>query len=181
MAIGIQPIFPSTSGIVEFLGAGVNPAKLGRTGNPSAVPNFEKVMLAQLLSNGTTNLFSILLGDDENKDESVFGGLLAGVSPGGTNSLANSSIFGQSLGSALLPGSIPGVSGITDATLQLFSTANRMIGKNVTTTHPTTGNTVTGSVQSVVQDNGRIFLNVNVPGSGEIKVRAETIQKISQP
>ncbi len=181
MAVGIQPTFPSTSGIVEFLGAGVNPTQVGRTGSTSAIPNFEKVLLAQLLSTGSTNLFNILLGDDDTKDESVFGGILAGVSPMGSSSITNSSLFGQSLGSSLLPGSIPGVSGITDTALQLFSAANRMIGKNVSAPHPTTGQTITGNVKSALQDNGRIFLVMAVPGSGDVQIRAETVQRVSQP
>ena len=174
-----QPVVPfvgGTRGIVEFLGAGIQPGTANST--VSRTPGFERILLAQLLSPGSSALSSITTGDDDIFGDTLFGGLLAGVGPINNNTISNSDIFGSSLGSALAGTALPGLASPNSLAVQLFSAVNTSQGKRVEARNPGTGQNVTGTVTLVELSNGRVLLTLDVPNSADVVVPAESILKV---
>lgn len=173
MAIGIQPILPSNTGLVEFLGAGINPNTLPKSGSPNA-PDFQ-LILAKLLARQSSQ-FSILFGDDTTTEDATFSSLIPGFSPltGGTS--ANSSIFGDILGGSLIANSTGGLSGLESSSIQLLTAASKVVGKKAEAIDPSTNQHFSGIVQSAKQQDGRILITI-----GEKTVPFESILSISVP
>jgi len=149
-------------------GNSVTPLNYSRAQSPAGKAAYSdaelfQVMLQQSVNNMISGASSLMGSDDSGNESSLFGSSGDFVS----NYSGSSQI--SSYGSSGLYGSGQNTSPI----LEMIARSN-LIGKTVEATDPSTGQTVTGKVNSVFYEGGLLLFDV-----GGVKIPPENLKKIS--
>ncbi|MFA4966693.1 MAG: hypothetical protein WC624_00515 [Candidatus Margulisiibacteriota bacterium] len=163
--MAINPSIPVNFGKYGNTGT-IDITKFSRTGSATTNTDNFALMLAQNM-----NAFDILYGDDQSRDDSIFGSSVFGTAPSST-----SSIFGNVTG-VNFPSDIGGVStgytGVSPA-VEMIARSN-LIGKTVDAIDPSTRQQFSGKVESVSVQGGILLINV-----GGISVPPENLLTVSE-